>query len=52
MINNFVLRIWNVKVPTAEEKTFIRFEHQMLGLKAWWCTPLIPALGRQRQADF
>jgi hypothetical protein len=19
---------------------------------AWWCTPLIPALGRQRQADF
>jgi hypothetical protein len=18
----------------------------------WWCTPLIPALGRQRQADF
>jgi hypothetical protein len=20
--------------------------------QAWWCTPLIPALGRQRQADF
>jgi hypothetical protein len=19
---------------------------------SWWCTPLIPALGRQRQADF
>jgi hypothetical protein len=19
---------------------------------AWWCTPLIPALGRQRQVDF
>jgi hypothetical protein len=18
----------------------------------WWCTPLIPALGRQRQVDF
>ena len=18
----------------------------------WWCTPLIPALGRQKQADF
>jgi hypothetical protein len=20
--------------------------------RAWWCMPLIPALGRQRQADF
>jgi hypothetical protein len=20
--------------------------------RAWWCTPLIPALGRQRQANF
>jgi hypothetical protein len=20
--------------------------------RVWWCTPLIPALGRKRQADF
>jgi hypothetical protein len=20
--------------------------------QAWWCTPLVPALGRQRQVDF
>jgi hypothetical protein len=20
--------------------------------REWWCTPLIPALGRQRQANF
>jgi hypothetical protein len=20
--------------------------------RQWWCTPLIPALGRQRQVDF
>jgi cation transport ATPase len=24
----------------------------MLSGQVWWCTPLIPALGRQRQADF
>ena len=23
-----------------------------VGNRAWWCTPLIPALGRQRQVDF
>jgi hypothetical protein len=22
------------------------------GARQWWCTPLIPAFGRQRQADF
>jgi hypothetical protein len=22
------------------------------GARQWWCTPLMPALGRQRQADF
>jgi hypothetical protein len=24
--------------------------HKLAG--QWWCMPLIPALGRQRQADF
>ena len=22
------------------------------GSRAWWCTPVIPAIGKQRQADF
>jgi hypothetical protein len=31
-------------------KTFCK-EKNIVG-RAWWHTPLIPALGRQRQADF
>jgi hypothetical protein len=29
-----------------------RGEREREGSQAWWLTPLIPALGRQRQADF
>jgi hypothetical protein len=28
------------------------FKNKRKGAGQWWCTPLIPALGRQRQADF
>jgi hypothetical protein len=38
------------------EKTFDKiqtlFMIKVLESRAWWRTPLIPALGRQRQADF
>jgi hypothetical protein len=27
-------------------------ETSVKGARQWWCMPLIPALGRQRQADF
>jgi hypothetical protein len=34
---------------SEEGMTWIRM---ILGSRAWWRTPLIPALGRQRQAEF
>jgi hypothetical protein len=27
-------------------------EQKIRRVGQWWCTPLIPALGRQRQVDF
>jgi hypothetical protein len=31
-------------------KSPVKQEFQVAG--RWWCTPLVPALGRQRQANF
>jgi hypothetical protein len=31
--------------------SYLLIKYTMLS-QAWWCTPLISALGRQRQADF
>jgi hypothetical protein len=44
-------------IPTpagSEAYSSVPAEHPERGKisRAWWCTPLIPALGRQRQADF
>jgi hypothetical protein len=43
-MNGKVGRIWE---EIREEKTMIRIYYMS---RAWWRTPLIPALGRQRQA--
>jgi hypothetical protein len=34
------------------ENKFIKILVKTNLSRVWWCTPLIPALGRQRQADF
>jgi hypothetical protein len=36
----------------TKSKFFLNAVIKMSGCGAWWCTPLILALGRQRQADF
>jgi hypothetical protein len=34
-----------------KKKSFFKVRSSGLS-RAWWCMPLIPALGRQRQVDF
>ena len=51
--------IYTVEYYSAiENNEFMKFLGKSMELediilaRQWWCTPLIPALGRQRQADF
>jgi hypothetical protein len=53
--NSHVLYGHIKKVNLAEIKKKHLLEHKckiFTICRAWWCMPLIPALGRQRQADF
>jgi hypothetical protein len=38
--------------PFETPYIFISFVQLILFPGQWWCMPLIPAFGRQRQADF
>jgi tartrate dehydratase alpha subunit/fumarate hydratase class I-like protein len=41
--------VHNVDLTKKVSKIVLK---RMKRARWWWCTPLIPALGRQRQADF
>ena len=50
--NHFSLISLNMKINITNISQSIEIQnYEKLG-QAWWCAPLIPALGRQRQADF
>jgi hypothetical protein len=35
------------------KKNYRLYKYKNINIaRQWWCTPLIPALGRQRQTDF
>jgi hypothetical protein len=39
--------------PISLMKSYVKLLNKIVkNCWTWWCTPLIPALGRQRQADF
>jgi hypothetical protein len=53
------MKLLEVKVVTLNMTTYVKYKYVTMKyckegelLRAWWRTPLIPALGRQRQADF
>jgi hypothetical protein len=43
-----LLAVWCVQVAEPDRVSCVKRDAH----RVWWCTPLIPALGRQRQADF
>jgi hypothetical protein len=40
------------KCITSTDYSFLNSFRKYFRGRQWWCTPLIPALGRQRQAGF
>jgi hypothetical protein len=60
VINGLLIRLQNDSVgETVSSNEILRIENakkkkekKKMPSRAWWRTPLIPALGRQRQADF
>jgi hypothetical protein len=39
-------------IHTGEHSYINKFRNKKNPAGRWWCTPLVPAVGRQRQADF
>jgi hypothetical protein len=38
--------------PVSKKKKRRKKKQKKASSRAWWCMPLIPALGRQRQVNF
>jgi hypothetical protein len=55
LIITYFGRLWKSRNFLSKIVTFILkefFKKITKIARQWWCTPLIPALWRQRQADF
>jgi hypothetical protein len=50
-IDHFTTKPYKTPQVTSQRDYFVYYKI-CLSSRAWWLTPLIPALGRQRQADF
>jgi hypothetical protein len=48
-------KVQNISTQKKDKKkdfNFLKLIETLLKAGQWWCMPLIPTLGRQRQADF
>jgi hypothetical protein len=50
MCLKFGYKLKTMRTPSQEKKMNTTRTHGIAG--QWWCTPLFPELGRQRQVDF
>jgi hypothetical protein len=46
------LNVWHSPTYDMNKLIYQKGQQKLLESRAWWCMPLISALGRQRQVDF
>jgi hypothetical protein len=50
LLHLFLIYVKNKKIKSVRKQQQQQKETEKV--RQWWCTPLIPALGRQRQVNF
>ena len=53
-VENEMMKLYNLVIDMKGKASDLIniYLFKILFSRVWWCTPVIPALGRQRQVDF